>query len=212
MFKQAAQIIEAHRRKTSPFRLGHKHVAARARIDQRLMQMPAARIKALDAGPRHEGCEMAHAPADLSRRRAENEHVIGGGERVARRECALHLTRSPFVFDRAQRQTKRLIAIGERAQHRLHQIHVGFRMIMIPGLNGGCGDGLSRFKGLERLAQQLARREMKRSPIVEIFVAENPPRARRPWQNAKGRGIWNDGDVRRACHLVQPHAAAAHEG
>ena len=61
------------------------------------------------------------------------------------------------------------------------------------------------------LAQQMPRREMKRHAAVEIFVAQDPADARRPRQHAKGRRIGHDGEVGRAGHLGQAHAAAARE-
>ena len=60
-------------------------------------------------------------------------------------------------------------------------------------------------------AQQMPRREMERHAAVEIFVAQNPADARRPRQHAKGRGIGHDGEVGRAGHLGEAHAAAARE-
>ena len=41
---------------------------------------------------------------------------------------------------------------------------------------------------LQRLAQQLARGEMKRPAVFEILVAENPPDAGGPRQRPEGRG------------------------
>ena len=64
---------------------------------------------------------------------------------------------------------------------------------------------------LELPAQQLPRREVKRHAAVEIFVAQHPADAGRPRQHAEGRGIGNDGEIGRAGHLVEAHAAAARE-
>src|SRR5580692_562573 len=63
----------------------------------------------------------------------------------------------------------------------------------------------------QRLAQKLTRREMKRRAVVEIFVAQDPADARRPRQYAECRRIGDDGEIGRARHLVEAHAAAARE-
>ena len=63
----------------------------------------------------------------------------------------------------------------------------------------------------QRFAQKLTRREMKRRAVVEIFVAQDPADARRPWQYAECRWIGDDGEIGRARHLVEAHAAAARE-
>ena len=209
------------------------------------MQVPAARIIALERRPRHEGREVAETAANLSRRGAKQQHIVGRIQCGARCESALDLPRAPFVFDRAQAQPKRLEGVAERVERRLHQIHVGFGVVVITGLGRPGPDrtaaGAGRADVLlaqmivgdaqqipldlraddaraaaigqtsERLAQQLARREMKRPAVVEIFVAENPADARRPRQGAKGRGIGDEGEIGRARHLVEPHAAAARE-
>ena len=99
-----ADKIAAERRKHLARALGHEQVAPALGIDQRLMQMPAARIVALESRPAHEGREMAHAAADLPGRGAEQQQIVGGGERIAGREGAFDLARAPFVLDRAQRQ------------------------------------------------------------------------------------------------------------
>jgi hypothetical protein len=63
----------------------------------------------------------------------------------------------------------------------------------------------------QQFAQKHARRKVERPAVVEIFIAENPADARRPRQDAKGRGIGHEGEIGRARHLVEPHAAAARE-
>ncbi len=103
--------------------------------------MPAARITALERGPAHEGGEVAHAPAHLSRRGAEQHRMIGSLQRRPRREGAFDLARSPLVLDRSQRQGDLPERLGERGEHRLHQIHVGFGVI---------GKARLRRRGLER--------------------------------------------------------------
>lgn len=124
----------------------HEQIFAGA-VGERLMQMPAAGVIALECGPRHEGRKMAHAPADLPRGAAEQDEIVGGFERTARCECAFHLARPPFVFDRAQRQIDRLEMRGKRRQHRLHQVEIGFGVIGIAGLCGQRANRLSAQAG-----------------------------------------------------------------
>src|SRR5580704_2170925 len=98
------------------------------------MQVPAAWIKSLQRGPAHEGRKITESAADLPSRGAEQEDVVGGLKRRARREGALDLSGAPFVLDRAQAEPERFEGIAERIEHRLHEIHVGFRVIVITGL------------------------------------------------------------------------------
>src|SRR5919109_546712 len=58
----------------------------------------------------------------------------------------------------------------------------------------------------------MARREMERPAVAEIFVAQHPADAARPGQDAKGARVRNNHQIRRAGHLGEPHAAAAGEG
>ena len=106
------------------------------------MQVPAAGVIALERRPAHEGGEISHSAADLPRRRAEQQRMVGGLQRRPRGERALELARSPLVLDRAQRQSDLSKCIGERGEHRLHQIHVGF------GVVGKAGLGRRRFDRL----------------------------------------------------------------
>src|ERR1700686_3942883 len=63
----------------------------------------------------------------------------------------------------------------------------------------------------QRFAQKLARREMKRPAIVEIFIAEDPTDAWSPRQCAECRWIGDDRDIGRTGHLIEAHTAAARE-
>src|SRR5579862_3621751 len=98
------------------------------------MQVPAAGVKSLQRRPAHEGREITEAAADLPCRGAEQEYIIGRLERGARRKCALDLSRAPFILDRAQPEPELLESIAERVEHGLHQIHVGFGVIVVAGL------------------------------------------------------------------------------
>ncbi len=69
----------------------------------------------------------------------------------------------------------------------------------------------ARGERLQSLAQKLARREMKRRAVVEIFVAQDPADARRPGQHAECRRVRHEGEIGRARHFGEPHAAAAGE-
>ena len=66
-------------------------------------------------------------------------------------------------------------------------------------------------KPLQRVAQDLARREMEWSAVIEIFVAQDPADPVGPRQDAEGRGISHNGKIGRAGHFGQAHAAAARE-
>ena len=60
--------------------------------------------------------------------------------------------------------------------------------------------------------ENLPGREMKRSAVGEIFVAQYPANSRRPGQDPESIWVGDDDQIGGAGHLVQPHAAAAHEG
>src|ERR1700722_1055150 len=66
-------------------------------------------------------------------------------------------------------------------------------------------------KPAERFAQKLARREMKRPAVVEIFIAQDPADAPPPGKYAECRGVGDDRQVGRTGHLVEAHTAAARE-
>ena len=101
-------------------------------VDQRLVQMPAARVVALERRPRHERGEAAKPAAHLARGRAKEQEVVRRAQRALRREGALDLSRAPFVLDRAQRQAHFVESFRQRTEHALHEIHVCFGMIGIP--------------------------------------------------------------------------------
>ena len=99
------------------------------------MQVPAARVVALERGARHERGEAAQPPADLARRRAKQEQVIGRAQRALGGESAFHLPGPPFVLERAQRQPERGVGARELAEHRLHEVQVGFRVVRVARLD-----------------------------------------------------------------------------
>ena len=70
----------------------------------------------------------------MARRGAEQQNVVGGFQCGARRKGAFDLSRAPLVFYGTQAEPQRLERIAERLEHRLHQIHVGFGMVVIAGL------------------------------------------------------------------------------
>ena len=47
----------------------------------------------------HEGREITKAPADLTRRGAEKNEIVGRFKRGAGREGAFHLSRTPFILE-----------------------------------------------------------------------------------------------------------------
>jgi len=97
-------------------------IAAVAALDQRLMQMPAARHHVGQRWAAHEAGETAVAPRDLLHRRTEQDHGVGGGEPDLRAERELALARPELDLDRAQRQAERLHAAADLLQHRIELI------------------------------------------------------------------------------------------
>ena len=87
MREQAAEIMTAERRQ--PVRHRRRHCACDLRLDQRLMQMPAARHHMRQRRPAHEAREIAVAARDLLHRRAEQDHGVGGGKARLRAEGEL---------------------------------------------------------------------------------------------------------------------------
>src|ERR1700733_10665983 len=69
----------------------------------------------------------------------------------------------------------------------------------------------ARRKPPRRHAQHLARREMERPAVVEIFVPQDPADAVGPWQNPEGRRVGHNGQIGRTGHFGQAHAAAGRE-
>ena len=63
----------------------------------------------------------------------------------------------------------------------------------------------------EHRAHEAAGGERDRPAVGEIKIAQDPARARRPWQNLEGRGIGNEQEVGRALHLRHPESAAGGE-
>jgi hypothetical protein len=94
----------------------------------RLMQMPAARVVALDCGAAHEARDIAHPAADLACRSPKQDQIVRRLERGPRRKRAFELPRPPLVLDRSQRQAKLLQGVGERGDRRLHEVHIGLGM------------------------------------------------------------------------------------
>ncbi len=139
VFEQAAEIGFARRRQHFAFPVRHEQVAPGS-VDQRLMQVPAARIVARNRRTRHERCEIAHAPANLPGRRTEQDEIVRCFQRRARREGAFDLARTPFIFQRAQRKPELFIGVGQRRQHRLHEIEIALGMQRVAGLDRNRGD------------------------------------------------------------------------
>src|SRR5207249_11052106 len=103
VLEQAGKVSVAERREQL---LAGEEVAAGA-VAQRLVQVPAARVIALERRPRHERGEAIEAAANLARRRAKEQEIVRRAQGVLRRERALDLPGSPFVLERAQRQAER---------------------------------------------------------------------------------------------------------
>ena len=64
---------------------------------------------------------------------------------------------------------------------------------------------------IENRAIEMPRRERHRAAVVEVEVAQQPARRRRPWQHAKGRRIRHHQNVGGAFHLLHAEAAARRE-
>src|SRR4029077_18884756 len=65
------------------------------------------------------------------------------------------------------------------------------------------------FESDKLVAEQSARREMKRLAREKIFIAQDPAHIRLPGQDPEGRGVGDDDEVWRPRHLIEVHAAAA---
>ena len=104
------------------------------RSTQRLMQMPAAGIVALDRRSAHEGREMTHPPAQLARRGAEQHRVVGRLQRRPRAQTCIPPGPAPTRSRSIAAAARSSRSIGERREHRLHQVHVGFRVVGEAGL------------------------------------------------------------------------------
>ena len=63
----------------------------------------------------------------------------------------------------------------------------------------------------EHRAHEAAGGERDRPAIGEIKIAQDPARARRPWQNLESGRIGNEQEVGRALHLRHPESAAGGE-
>src|ERR1700678_4090492 len=100
-------------------------------------------------------------------------------------------------------------ALARRPDIVLAQVIVGDAQQIPLDLRADDGGAAALAEFLQRLAQKLPRREMKRTAFVEIFVTEYPADARSPRQDAKGCRIADDREIGRARHLVEAHAAAA---
>ena len=130
-------------------------------IDQRLMQMPAARKQIGQSRPAHEAREQAVAPRDLFGRGAEQNHRVGGGKARLRAEGEFALARPEFDFERAERHAERCDAAPDRLQRRVDLVEAGFGQILVAlieqtdtsGARGGqvASSGASRgFSSLKR--------------------------------------------------------------
>ncbi len=97
--------------------------------------MPAARVKAFERRPAHEGREIAEATADLARGGAEENEIVGRFERGSGCECAFHLSGAPFIFKRSKRKIQFLQRIRHRGKRHLHPVQIGFRMERISRLD-----------------------------------------------------------------------------
>src|SRR5262249_56027013 len=81
---QAAEKGATERRQMFELAFGHKQVAPALAVEERLMEVPAAGVIALERRPAHERGEMSHPAADLPRRGAKEERVIRRLERRSR--------------------------------------------------------------------------------------------------------------------------------
>src|SRR6185437_472547 len=93
MSDQTAEKRAAERRQTVGLALRHEQVASAPAVEERLMQVPAAGVIALERRPAHERGEISHPAANLPRRRAEQQRMVGGFQRRPRGEGTLELPR-----------------------------------------------------------------------------------------------------------------------
>jgi hypothetical protein len=125
MSDQPAEIIAAH---------GGEHVAIVQSkgvelalvLDQRLMQMPAARHHIRQCGPAHEAGEAAVAPRHLLRRGAEQDHGVRRIHPGHGAEGEFDLTGAQLGFDRAQRQAENLDRLADRIERGVDLVEARF--------------------------------------------------------------------------------------
>jgi hypothetical protein len=96
------------------------------------MQVPAAGEDIRQGRTAHEARQHAVAPRDLLRRGAEQDHGVGGGQRVLRPEGELALARPELDFERAERHAERFDAAPDRLERGLDLLEPGFGEILIP--------------------------------------------------------------------------------
>ncbi len=116
--------------------------------------MPAARIKPFQFRAAHEAREITHPAAQLPCRASKQHHVVGGLQRLGRRERAFDLTRAPLVFERPDRQVQLRERARQSGERTVHPVEVGLGMERVsrlgrmgahrPSLDPGRADMLVR--------------------------------------------------------------------
>src|SRR5439155_12034127 len=85
--------------------VGDERVRAGRAVDERLVQVPAAREEVRERRPAHERREEPTPLADRLHRAAEEDHRVRRGEALHRPVRELDLAGTPLILDRARRQT-----------------------------------------------------------------------------------------------------------
>ena len=122
--------MQADRGQPAAF-IADESIAAAAKLDQRLVQMPAARKQIRQTRPAHEARETAVAPRDLFGGGAEQDHGVGSGKPALRPEGEFALARPQFDLERAQRHAERGDAAADRRQRRIDLIETRFGQILV---------------------------------------------------------------------------------
>ena len=186
MREQAAEEMKAHSRQPVG---GDEGVALRLTVDQRLMQMPAARHHVRQRRPAHEAREHAVAARDLLHRGAEQDHRVGRGKPDLRPEGELALARPELDLDRAQREIERDDATAQRRDRLIEQVEARLGEILIALREqadlrrfrrpGGVGGRKPRVLQLEQMEFHLEPGEIVVARVAEFFERVAIERARR---------------------------------
>src|SRR2546421_11921101 len=99
--------------------------------------MPARAEEIRDGRTGHKGNVITKPLTDLLYRVAEKQRVVRRSKRVLRCEGEFHLSRTPFIFDRRQRETELQKVITEYAQEIGDLIAAAFREVLKPVLENG---------------------------------------------------------------------------
>ncbi len=168
MLQQPGEILHAERRQAVLVREG---VALVLTLDQRLMQVPAARHHVGQRRPAHEAGEIAVAARDLLHRRAEQDHGVGGFKAHERAEGEFALAGAELDLYRAQRQAERGNAAPQDRHRRIEHVEARFGEVLVALIEQAQLRRLRRPGGVLRLKPrvlQLEQMEFHFQPGAEV--------------------------------------------